>query len=38
MKELGLKVDRIASVHGRTTTIAEFNEATKDVVAARGTL
>jgi glyoxylase-like metal-dependent hydrolase (beta-lactamase superfamily II) len=38
MKELGLKVDRIASVHGRTTTIAEFNEATKDVDATKGAL
>jgi glyoxylase-like metal-dependent hydrolase (beta-lactamase superfamily II) len=29
MKELKLSVDRIASVHGRTTTMAEFAEATK---------
>jgi len=29
MKELKLSVDRIASVHGRTTTMAEFTEATK---------
>lgn len=34
LKEKGLAVDRIASVHGRTATIAEFRRATEETAQA----
>ena len=36
LKEKGLKVDKIASVHGRTATVAQFQQATEQYAPAGG--